>query len=174
MWMDDCFFQVVLWPPLLLVARVKSQGKAVHNDWRGMGLTVVPLITYPWRVWVTLSLCCPVCPSVKTYLGPDNLWWYSTGGTGYLTQMVKNWPAMQETWVRPLGRDGPLERGMATHFSILAWRIPRTEEPNGLQSMESQRVRHDWATNTLKGKYVNDLKPLRIICSDPLRENCVS
>ena len=174
MWMDDCFFQVVLWPPLLLVAGVKSQGKAVYNDWRAMGLTVVPLITYPWRVWVTLSLCSPVSPSVKTYLGPDNLWWYSTGGTGYVTQMVKNWPAMQETWVRSLGRDGPLEKGMATHFSILAWRIPRTEEPNGLQSMGSQRVRHDWATNTLKSQYVYDLKPLRIICSDPLRENCVS
>ena len=56
--------------------------------------------------------------------------------------MVKNLPAMQETQVRSLGWGDPLEKGMATHSSILAWTIPRTEEPGGLQSMESQRVRH--------------------------------
>ena len=54
-----------------------------------------------------------------------------------------------ETWVRSLGQEDPLEEGMATHSSILAWRIPRTEEPGGLQSMGSQRVRHDWATYTI-------------------------
>ena len=52
--------------------------------------------------------------------------------------MIKNLLAMQETWVRPLGLEDPLEEGMATHFSILAWRIPWTEEPSGLQSMRSQ------------------------------------
>ena len=52
--------------------------------------------------------------------------------------MVKNPPAMQETQVRSLGQGELLEKGMATHFSILAWRIPWTEEPGGLQSMESQ------------------------------------
>ena len=52
-----------------------------------------------------------------------------------VAQMVKNLPAMWETWVRSLGREDPLERGMATHSSILAWRIPWTEEPGGLQSM---------------------------------------
>ena len=57
--------------------------------------------------------------------------------------MVKNMPAMQETQVQSLGREDPLEKGMATHSSILAWRIPRTEEPGGPQSMGSQRVRHD-------------------------------
>ena len=57
--------------------------------------------------------------------------------------MVKNPPAMQETWVRPLGWEDPLEEGMATHSSILGWRLPRTEEPGGLQSMGSQRVVHD-------------------------------
>ena len=56
--------------------------------------------------------------------------------------MVKNLPAMQETWVRFLGQEDPLEKGMATHSSILAWEIPQTEEPSGLQSTESQRVRH--------------------------------
>ena len=59
-----------------------------------------------------------------------------------VAQMVKNLPAMRETWAQSLGWEDPLEEGMATHSSILAWRIPWTEEPDGLQSMESQRVRH--------------------------------
>ena len=59
---------------------------------------------------------------------------------------VKNPPTMRETWVWSLGWDEPLEEGMATHSSILAWRIPWTEEPGGIQSMGSQRVRHNWAT----------------------------
>ena len=54
--------------------------------------------------------------------------------------MVKNLPAMQKTWVQSLGQEDPLEKKMATYFSILAWRILPTEEPGGLQSMESQRV----------------------------------
>ena len=57
--------------------------------------------------------------------------------------VVKNLPAMQETQVRSLGQEDPLEEGMATHSSILAWRIPWTEEPGRLQSMGSQRVGHD-------------------------------
>ena len=54
--------------------------------------------------------------------------------------MVKNLPAMQGTQVQSLGQEDPLEKGMATHSSILAWRIPWTEEPGGLQSMGFQRV----------------------------------
>ena len=61
-----------------------------------------------------------------------------------VAQLVKNLPVMQETWVRSLGWEDPLEEGMATHSSILAWRIPWTGEPGGLQSMGSQRVGHDW------------------------------
>ena len=57
-----------------------------------------------------------------------------------LAQMVKNLPAMQETWVQSLGQEDPLEKRMATRYSILAWRVPWTEEPGGLQSMGSQRV----------------------------------
>ena len=56
-----------------------------------------------------------------------------------MTQMVKNLPATQESWVQSLGWEDPLEEGTATHSSILAWRIPWTEEPGGLLSMESQR-----------------------------------
>ena len=60
-----------------------------------------------------------------------------------VAQMVKNVPAMQETWGQSLGREDPLERRVATHSSIPAWKIPWTEEPGGLQSTGSQRVRHN-------------------------------
>ena len=60
-----------------------------------------------------------------------------------VAQTVKLPPAMQETWVRSLGQEDALEKEMATHSRILAWRIPQTEEPGGLQSMELQRVGHD-------------------------------
>ena len=68
---------------------------------------------------------------------------YSIKGASLVAQMVKNLPAMQETWVPSLGREDPLEKGMETHSSILAWRIPWTEEPDGLQSMGWQRVGYD-------------------------------
>ena len=60
-----------------------------------------------------------------------------------VAQIVKNLPDPQETRVRSLGQEDLLEKGMATHSSILAWRSPWTEEPGGLQSMKLQRVRHD-------------------------------
>ena len=65
-----------------------------------------------------------------------------------VAQSVKNLPAVQETQVRSLGWEDPLEKEMATHPSILAWKISWTEEPGGLQSMGSQRVGHNWVTNT--------------------------
>ena len=61
--------------------------------------------------------------------------------------LVKNPPAMQDTRVWSLDQEDPLEKGMATHSSILVWRIPWREEPSGLQSMGLQRVRHNWVTN---------------------------
>ena len=60
-----------------------------------------------------------------------------------VSQRLKHLPAMQETWVRSRGWEDPVEKEMATHSSILAWRIPWVEEPGGLQSTGSQRVRHD-------------------------------
>ena len=60
-----------------------------------------------------------------------------------MAQRLKRLPAMQETWVRSLGREDPLEKEMVTHSSILAWRIPWTEKPGRLQSTASQRVGHD-------------------------------
>ena len=64
-------------------------------------------------------------------------------GLPWVAQLVKNPPAMQETPVPFLGWEDPLEKEMATHSSVLAWKIPWTEEPGGLESMESQRVGHD-------------------------------
>ena len=69
------------------------------------------------------------------------------GVASLVAQRVKHLPAMQETWVPSLGQEDPLEKEMATHSSILAWRIPWTEEPGRLQSRGSQRVRHNWATS---------------------------
>ena len=60
-----------------------------------------------------------------------------------MAQTVKRLPAMQEIWVRFLGQEYPLEKEMAIHSSTLAWKIPWMEEPNRLQSMGSQKVRHD-------------------------------
>ena len=64
-------------------------------------------------------------------------------GASLVAQRGKHLPAMQETWVRFLGQEDPLEKEMATHSSILAWRIPGTGEPGGLPSMGSHRVGHD-------------------------------
>ena len=65
-----------------------------------------------------------------------------------MAQTVKNMPVIQETQVQFLGQEDPLEKGMATHSSIVAWRIPWTEEPGGLQSMGLQRVGNNLVTNT--------------------------
>ena len=73
---------------------------------------------------------------------------YTIKHGGFHGGSEKNLPTMQETWVLSLSWEDSLEKGMATHSSILAQRIPRTEGRGGLQSMGSQRVRHDWETNT--------------------------
>ena len=72
---------------------------------------------------------------------------YSSSWASLVAQVVMNLPAIQETQVRSLGQEDPLEMEMAAHSSILAWEIPWTEEPGGLQSMGSQRVGHDCETN---------------------------
>ena len=82
-----------------------------------------------------------------TFLGKVKLWQpFDFSGASPVAQWVKNLPAMQETqetWVQSLGQEDPLEKEMATHFSILAWEIPCTEAPGGLQSKGSQTVGHD-------------------------------
>ena len=80
---------------------------------------------------------------LMNFLPPSHPWAF------LVAQRVKNLPTMQETQVWYLGQEGLLEKKMATHFSIVAWRIPWTGEPRELQSMQSQRVRHNWVTDTL-------------------------
>ena len=77
-----------------------------------------------------------------------------------VARTVKNLPAMQETYVQSLGRDNHLEKGMAVQSNILAWIIPQTEEPGGLQPMGSQRVRHDWVTSTFTFTFIFHLFPV--------------
>ena len=75
-------------------------------------------------------------------------WSFESERASLVAQTVKNQPTIQKTGVWFLGWEDPLEKGMATHSSILALRIPWTEEPGGLQAMGLQRVGHDWATIT--------------------------
>ena len=98
-------------------------------------------------------------------------------GASLVAQMVKNLPAIWETLVWALGQEDPLKEEMATHSSILAWRIPWTEEPEGLQSMGLQRVRQDWVTNiftfTLANQptfpaFVSRSVQKKLICSENL------
>ena len=110
----------------------------------------------PWHQWChpassssyTLFSFCPqsfpasgTFPMILLFASGDQ----NTGASTWaslVAHSVKNLPAMWQTWVRSLGWEDPLERGMATHFNILAWRIPWIEEPGRLQSMGL----HDWAT----------------------------
>ena len=92
--------------------------------------------------WLRI-FCCSICIFVVSSDGPLHI--QCPYGASLVAQTVKSLPAMCETWVRLLGWEDPLEEGMATHSSILAWRSPWTEEPGGLQPMGSQ-IGHDWAT----------------------------
>ena len=82
-------------------------------------------------------------PEITTTLLID----YTPTQASLVAQMVKNQSSVWETQVPSLGQEDPVEKGMATHSSFLAWRIPWTEEPGRLQSMGLQRVGHDWATS---------------------------
>ena len=96
-------------------------------------------------------------------------WWLPKGcwgGASQVALVVENLPAVQETqetWVRSLGWEDPLEEGMATHSSVLSWRIPWTEEPGRLQSMGSQIVGHNWATHTHTRRMMRRLLPAPLI-----------
>ena len=119
-------------------------------------------VRHDWAIFTFSLLYGPTLTSVHDYWKIPQLWLYralsakwclffntlSRFETTLVAQTVKYLVAMRETQVQSLGQEDPLEKGMATHSSILAWRIPWTEEHGRLQSLRSQRVRHDWATNT--------------------------
>ena len=92
-------------------------------------------------IYIYINIIVPVCISFMTILSIFNV---ALAIRAFLVaQMVKNPPAMWETWVPSLGWEDPLKKGMATHSSLLAWRISWTEESGRQQSMGSQRVGHD-------------------------------
>ena len=92
-----------------------------------------------------------VCSSLRTWgLLPFRLLWCFRASL--VTQMIKNLASMWETWVQSLGQEDPMEKGMATHSSIFAWKIPWTEKPGGLQSMGLQRVRYYLVTEQEQDK----------------------
>ena len=98
--------------------------------------------------WLFTGIYLHVLPFTETFFKNSFMFTLFQGQASLVAQTVKNLPTMQEIWVQSLGWEVPLEKGMVTHSSILAWKIPWIEEPGKLQSMGLQRVRHDWATNT--------------------------
>ena len=105
------------------------------------GLCVFPSFNNITKISLRSLIQLLILPLLLCTYSPCQYW------SSLVAQMVKNLPAVHETWVRSLGQEDPLEKGMTTHSSIRAWRIPGTEEPGGLQSMGLQRVGHDWVTN---------------------------
>ena len=108
---------------------------------------------YNYTLALILDLNLPTNQQTKTWKIYFNNWSRKINRIVYIyificlrKERLKCLPAMWETWARSLGGEDPLEKEIATHSSILAWRIPWTEEPGGLQSMGLQRVGHDWTT----------------------------
>ena len=145
----------ILWPPVAknwLTGKDPDAGQDWMQEEKG---------TRGWDGWMA-------SPTQWTWVWASFGSWWWTGKPGLLQSMGSQWvghnretelhwtkpmaqrlkhlPTMRETGVWSLGQEDPLEKEMATHSSMLVWRIPWTEEPGGLQSMGSQWVRHDWAT----------------------------
>ena len=118
----------------------------------------------PGGLWCTKppELLCTAAKNIKWYHFEKkfgsflHLHFDLESGASLVAQMVKNLPAIQETWVWSLGRENTLKEEMATYSSILAWTIPWTEEPGGLQSIGSQRVGQDLATKQQKQTTTNN------------------
>ena len=153
---------LILWPPdakSWLIAKHPDAGK----DWRWEETGTTEDEMVGWHHW----------HDRQVWASSGSWWW--TGKPGMLQSMrsqrvghewlnwtsglmVKNPPAMWETWLGSLGWEDPLEKGMATYFSILAWRTAWTEESGGLQSRGSQRNEHGWATDTFTSHTVYEDK----------------
>ena len=130
---------------------IKFKARCKHRCILALGLSLILILCVnlrvPWGLSGKESVCNEGDPGSTSGSGrspgegnghPLQYSWASLGA-----QTVKNPPAVWETRIRSLGGEDPLEKGMATHSSILAWRIPWTEDPGGLQFMGSRRVRHD-------------------------------
>ena len=124
-------------------------------------ITIRPKTTKHWKKWKEININVKISPSHKSEDLTLFRWKYYPScyrfnailtriRASLVVQLIKNPSAMLETWVWSLGWEDPLEKGKATHSSILVWRIPWTEEPGRLQSTGLQRVWHNWATFTFK------------------------
>ena len=156
--------------PLLLLTsiflniRVFSNKSALHIRWPkywSFSFSISPYNEYSdwfplgWTDWISLKSkgLSRVFSNTTVwkhlfFCAQPSLWSNShTHGTSLVAQMVKHLLTMLETWIQSLVQEDLLEKEMATHSSILAWKIPRTEEPGRLQSIGSQRVGNDWETS---------------------------
>ena len=111
------------------------------------------------------TLACYMTSSSNQFIHPIEASWGA--------QMVKNLPAVQETWVRSLGQEDPPEKEMATHSRTLACKIPWTEKPGSLQCMGLQRVGHDWATSFIHSRIMS-LQFSHSVISDSLQPQGLS
>ena len=147
---------------IMFATKIITRNQSVLGDlslifpWVPNLLLYNPHVNHKWWVWVH-----PRIPPVTCIQLEKAIWYSGTNSwhcnysfsclpnfyASLVAQRLKRLPAKQETRVRSLGQEDPLEKEMATHSSILAWRIPWKEEPGGLQSMRSQRVGHNWATS---------------------------
>ena len=117
---------------------IEPRGSSWPRDWTWVSCT---------NVLINMVVSIPTCHAGDR--GSIPRWGGNTpSGASLVARLVKNLPAVQETWVWSLGWEDPLGKEMATHSSIIAWKISWTEEPGELQSMGLQRGGHDWATNT--------------------------
>ena len=138
-------------PDLLLLILMTKQWHEIStiiSQWNRDQCARLPCL--PEGVW---EACCTGIAGLDSGVSLYSLSTFTVKSTSTLTadslvaQWLKRLPPMRETWVRSLGQKDPLEKEMAIHSSILAWRIPWTEKPSRLQSTGSQRVGHDWATS---------------------------
>ena len=131
------------WVQTLVWEDPLEKGRATHSS----------ILT--WRTpWTVRSVYYTPLYSPWDSEESDSIEWFSLSlfirifRASLVAQTVKNLPATKETWIQSLDWEDPLEKETAVHSNILAWRIPWTEEPGGLQSMRSRRVGHHWATFT--------------------------
>ena len=122
-----------------------SRSSSQTGDWTWVSHIVGRCFT----IWATREVLFPISYLLVSFIFvlPSHSFYYHPNGASLVAQTVQRLPTMQETRVWSLGWEDPPEKEIAAHSSILVWRIPWTEDPGGLQSMGSQRVRHDWATS---------------------------
>ena len=130
----------LLWTLILALNQdLKNKSSIMISDseiWFSSPCDMQILSKNPLRNLIASS---PLAPISRSFIADD----CGVTGPSLVAQMVKDLPVMLETWVQSLGQEDSLEKGLATHSNILAWRIPWTEEPGGLASIGSQRFRHE-------------------------------